>query len=251
MAFILNTCKNHVRKIKLNRPERKNAFNQHMYMDIANTLNKDAVNDDIAVTIITGTGEYFSSGNDLQNAMENSGDIEGGLKIFKGMVDAFINYPKILISVVNGPAIGIGATMPALCDIIYASNTAFFDTPFIKLGLSIEGASSFSFPQNLGKSKASEMIFLNHRLSAQEAYNFGFISEIVPHYEIEQFIENLHQHGNLSVKGIIANKKLLMANYKNSLSESSTREVNELYNSITSSNYMEQVMAFLNRKKKL
>lgn len=252
MAFILSTCKNHVRTIKFNRPGQKNALNLDMYLEIKNILNKDAVDDDIAVTIFTGAGDFFSSGNDLKALMEpKSHDVDGGLEMFSQMVESFINYPKVLIAVVNGPAIGVGATIPALCDIIYASNKAYFDTPFIKLGLCIEGGSSFTFPHNLGRSKASEMIYLNHRLSADEAHHFGLISEVVPHSQLELFIEKLHRHGNLPIKGIIVNKKLIMANYKAVLSESGRRESKALYDCVTSSEFFDQVVAFISRKSKL
>lgn len=252
MSFVAQSCKNHVKTIKFNRPERKNAINAEMYQEITNILNKDAVDDNIAVTILTGTGEYFSSGNDMKSAMESSDfDIDDKVVIFKKFVESFINYPKILIAVVNGPAVGIGATIPTLCDIIYASNTAFFDTPFVKLGLCLEGASSFTYPFNLGRSKASEMIYLNHRLSAEEAYHFGLISEVIPHSRIQQFIEKLHRHGNLSVKGIIVNKKLLMENFKKVLLESGDRESKELIKCVTSPEFLENAISFLNRKSKL
>lgn len=252
--YIIESYKNHVKTIKFNRPERKNAVNLQMYQELTNILNKDALDDNIVITIITGVGEYFSSGNDLKSAMENSvsiDDIADNVEIFKKMVNAFVNYPKILIAVVNGPAIGIGATLPSLCDIIYASNKAFFDTPFIKMGLCLEGTCSFSYPFNLGRSKASEMIFLNHRLSAEEAYKFQLISEVIPHSEIDKFIEKLHSHGNIPVKGAIVNKKLLMMNFKNILQESTDKESQELVNCVTSSEFLENVIKFLNRKSKL
>lgn len=251
---IIESCKNHVKTIKFNRPERKNAVNLQMYQELTNILNKDALDDNIIITIITGVGEYFSSGNDLKSAMENTRSIDNiteNVEIFNKMINTFINYPKILIAVVNGPAIGIGATLPTLCDIIYASNKAFFDTPFIKMGLCLEGTCSFSYPFNLGRSKASELILLNHRLSAEEAYKFGMISEVIPHTEIDNFIEKLHRHGNLPVKGVTVNKKLLMMNFKTILKESADRESEELVNCVTSSEFLENVISFLNRKSKL
>lgn len=250
-SYILQSCKNHVKTIKINRPERKNAVSSEMYEEIANILNKDATDDDILITIITGVGEYFSSGNDLKSAMTGSYKVEDFLAIFKKMVEAFIHYPKVLIAVVNGPAIGIGATLPALCDIIYASNKASFGTPFVRMGLTLEGASSFTFPFNLGRSKASEMIYLNHKLSAEEAYHFGLVSEVIPHSQLEQFIEKLHRHGNLPVKGIVDNKKLMMDNFKNILFECSDRESKQLQKSVTSPEFLEHTMAFIQKKSKL
>lgn len=70
------------------------------------------------------------------------------------MVTAFIKFPKLLIALVNGPAVGIGATILALCDVIYAAKSAYFYTPFTALGLCAEGCSSVTFPKILGTSKA-------------------------------------------------------------------------------------------------
>lgn len=249
MSFLLKSCKNHVRTIKINRPERKNALSLEMYKEITNILTKDMYDHNIVVTIITGVGEYFSSGNDMKAAIETLSDPEEKLAIFKTMVETFINYPKMLIAVVNGPAIGIGATLPALCDVVYASNKAFFDTPFVKFGLCLEGAASFTFPFILGRSKASEIIYLNHRLSAEEAYQFGLISDIIPHSQIEEFIEKLHRHGNLPVNGIILNKKLLMQHFKPILTECANRESKELYNCATSADFLERAIAFYTKSK--
>lgn len=250
MSFLFKNLKKNVRTIRFNRPERKNAMNSLMYEEMDNILRKDATDNNVVITIITGAGEYFSSGYDLKSAT-NTRSINDMLGKLSNMVETFINYPKILIAVVNGPAFGIGATLPALCDIVYASDKAFFDTPFVKLGICIEAAASFTFPVNLGRSKASEIICLNHRLSAEEAYKFGLISNIIPHSQIDNFIEMLHRHGDLPVDSVIVNKKLLMDNFKNRLIQSADREIKELNNCIKSSEFLEIVTAFVNRKNKL
>lgn len=250
MSFIKSIYKNGVRLIVINRPERKNAMCNEMYQTVREILNKDASDNKTCVTIITGEGEYFSSGNDIKSAFENTSQtVEERTETTKAMITSFINYPKLIIAVVNGPAIGIGATMAALCDIVYASNTATFDTPFVKLGLCAEGTSSFTFPFILGKSKASELLYLNHKMTAAEALQFGFISKIVPQNEIQSFIEDLHKYGKLPVESVINNKRLVMANFKDILSECNTREINQLRECVNSESFLNAVMEFLNKKK--
>lgn len=166
------------------------------------------------------------------------------------MVTAFINYPKIIISVVNGPAIGIAATTAALCDIVYASDRAIFDTPFLKLGLCCEACSSYTFPAILGRSKASEVLLLNHKLTAQEAYLFGFVSKVIPHDQLNEFIIDLHKYGSLSPNSVKLNKKLITRNFT-TLNECNNIETKALHQCVDSEEFNAAIMKFLKRRSKL
>ncbi|KAL1517356.1 hypothetical protein ABEB36_001127 [Hypothenemus hampei] len=249
------SCKNHiklffkngVRKIQFNRPENKNALNKTMYQDLTEILNKDAQNDDIVITILTGEGEYYSSGNDLKSAFNE------GLSLAepKSLIQAFIDYPKLLIAVINGPAIGIAATTATLCDIVYASDRAYFSTPFLQLGLCAEGTSSYGYPRILGRSKASECLLLNKKLSATEAYRLGFVAEIIPHNELENFIESLYQYGKLPVGAVKINKNLIMENYRDILTKVHEKEFETLEKCVDSDDFQQAVMKFIQIKSKL
>lgn len=124
---ILISVKNGVQVITLNRPKKKNAISSSMYRILTNTLREAASDDQIVVTVLTGNGAYYSSGTDLSNMGNASSEDpirEAKLSLFQ-FVEAFINFPKILIGIMNGPAIGIAATTLALCDVVYASEKAF------------------------------------------------------------------------------------------------------------------------------
>lgn len=115
--------------ITLNRPEKKNAFNREMYLELTKALNEAAENNNILITAITGSGDFYSSGNDLNNFMEvlSADNVDEQARessqMFENFINAFINFPKVLIAVVNGPCIGVAATTAAICDVIYASET--------------------------------------------------------------------------------------------------------------------------------
>lgn len=247
---ILTTIENGVRIIKINRPKKKNAMNANVYTKLAQLLNEDANNDKVSVTIITGAGEYYSSGNDIVSALQDT-DMDVSLGRVDTLIRAFIEYPKLLIAVVNGPAIGIAATTVALCDIVYASNRATFTTPFLKLGLCPEGASSFLFPRQMGRSRATEMLFFGRSLTSKEAHDCGFVAELFEHGKQDELIEKLRAYGKLSVNAVKITKRLITAGLKESLLAANEREMNGLRTCVESDDFMNNVMAFVNKTSKL
>lgn len=245
---IVITLENGVRTIKFNRPEKKNALTSEMYETVTSTLNSDAKDDKIVVTILTGEGDYYSSGNDFVNV--NPKDMEAGWKRVYNFVDAFIKYPKLLIAVVNGPAIGIAATTLALCDVVYASDRATFHTPFIKLGLCAEGCSSYLFPRIMGKSTAGEMLLLGRKLNAQEALRVNFISQVFEHNKLNEWMERLKQFGKLPVGSVKASKRLVNENLSNVLCAINKKEIETLAECVETEEFGNMLLAFMTRKQK-
>lgn len=242
------TFESGVRIIKFNRPQKKNSFTPEMYEAVTNTLNLDANNDKVVVTILTGEGDYYSSGNDFSIA--SSQDMDAAWKTVYNFVEAFILYPKLLIAVVNGPAIGIAATTLALCDVVYASDRATFHTPFIKLGLCAEGCSSYMFPRIMGKSIASEMLLMGRKLNAQEAFKANLISEVVEHNKINELIERLKQYGKLPVNSVKASKALVNKNLTDVLRTTNKNEIETLKECVQTEEFGNMLLAFMTRTKK-
>ncbi|XP_066250626.1 enoyl-CoA delta isomerase 3, peroxisomal [Euwallacea similis] len=242
-----STFRDGVRKIILNRPEKKNAFNKYMYQKLTQILKEDSQDDNVVLTIITGTGDFYSSGNDFKTNMEDVSSMDDIQKF----VEAFIEYPKIIIAVLNGPAIGIAATTLALCDIVYASDRAYLETPFVRRGLCAEGTSSFMFPRILGRSKASEALLLAKKITSQDAYRLGFISAVIPHEQLPGFIESLYQYGSLSVNTIKINKRLAMEHVKKQLLRASQMEFEQLLECIASEEFSQILGEMVKNKSKL
>lgn len=117
--------------ITFDKPEKLNSINRKGYRALGLVLREVAKDDSVTIVVITGKGDFFTSGNDLSQALDDSSDIEAQIKasnaIFKEMVSALIDCPKLTLALVNGPCIGIGATLAALCDIVWcASNVSKF-----------------------------------------------------------------------------------------------------------------------------
>uniref|UniRef100_A0A8B9PYX0 Enoyl-CoA delta isomerase 2 n=1 Tax=Apteryx owenii TaxID=8824 RepID=A0A8B9PYX0_APTOW len=219
---IIVTTKNNITKIMFNRPERKNAISHKMYREIIKAL-EEAAKDDSTIAVITGNGEYYCSGNDLNNftnvqAGETEKMAKDGAVLLKEFVAHFIDFPKPLIAVVNGPAIGISVTLLGLCDIVYASDAATFHAPFSQLGQSPEGCSSYLFPKIMGLAKANEMLLFNKKLTAAEACAQGLVTEVFPDRTFQKEVwARLKAYASLPKKSLAVSKQLLRAMEKEKL----------------------------------
>jgi len=243
-------------EIVFNRPEKRNAITTQMYKDIASAL-KEASENDTAVTILTGKGDYYSSGNDLSNFGSSvQGDLataakNGGI-LLRDFVATFIDFPKVLVAAVNGPAVGIPVTLLGLCDIVYASDKATFYTPFSLLGQSPEGCSTYTFPKIMGYSKANEMLLFNKKLSAVEAKEVGLVSEIFPNATFMDHVKKqLAFLPEVSKQSLILSKELNRRIEKETLHKVNADECDRLVERWQSADCMEAIMRFFQKKAKI
>ncbi|CAH2039587.1 unnamed protein product, partial [Iphiclides podalirius] len=181
MDTIIETTRGTVKVIRFNKPQKKNAIDGDMYLRVTKILNTAASDDEVSMVVLTGTGDFYSSGNDYSVSRP-----EGAwLQILGDFIKAFITFPKLLIAIVNGPAIGIAATTLALCDMVFASENAYFYTPFSKLQITAEGGSTLTFPRLIGQRKAAEMLLFNHKMTAKEGLESGFINRVYKPEELQ------------------------------------------------------------------
>lgn len=165
-----------VMRIGINRPKKLNAINRRMYSDLTAALLRAEQDDSVRVVLIHGSADCFTSGNDLLDFAQDppSGTDSPGFQFLTAISQA----EKPLIAAVCGPAIGIGTTMLLHCDLVYADDSAQFQTPFVNLGLCPEAASSLLLPQLAGYQRAAEMLLLGQRFDVTKAYEAGLVNEI-------------------------------------------------------------------------
>lgn len=176
--------------ISLNRPERLNAYNTKMMLELVAALDRADADDDIGCVVITGSGRAFCSGADVsaggdafarlgedpgRQALKH-GDLyrDGGgyaaLRIFESR--------KPVIAAINGAAVGIGATLTLPCDIRMASEESKFGFLFTKRGLVPEAASSWFLPRIVGISTALEWTMAGRMVPAREALDAGLVRSL-------------------------------------------------------------------------
>ncbi|XP_054841835.1 enoyl-CoA delta isomerase 2 [Eublepharis macularius] len=249
---ILVTTEEKITKIMLNRPDKKNAINLVMYGEIMQALDK-AAKDDSTLTVITGCGDYFSSGNDLNNFAENVDELmkDSGKWLAK-FIHNFVDFPKPLVAMVNGPAIGIAATLLGLCDMVYATDRATFHTPFSQLGLSPEGCSSYTFPKIMGAAKANEMLLFNKIITADEAYTKGLVTEVFADNTFQGEVwTRLKAYANFPKNSLAISKQLMRNVDKEILHAVSLQESKLLVKRFFSEECMSGLQRFFQKRSKL
>jgi 2-(1,2-epoxy-1,2-dihydrophenyl)acetyl-CoA isomerase len=168
-----------VGRITLNRPDTLNAWNEQFGLDLRQVITEDAQDDSVRSVLITGAGRAFSSGADLKQSGAGELDGDGLPNVRKRLTELYHpillgirNMPKPVIAAVNGPAVGIGASLAFACDLIWAADSAYF-------GLAPDGGSTAFVPAAVGKARAFEMALLGTRVSAPQAVDWGLINRAV------------------------------------------------------------------------
>ncbi len=183
MDEVLASQADGVLTLTLNRPAKMNAITTGMYVLLRRHLKEAA--DDFAVrcVLIKGEGANFTAGNDINDFMTHSVDVDGS-DGFNFLVDLH-NFPKPIVTIVQGRAIGIGTTMLLHCDVVVADPTAVFSMPFVSLGLVPEAGSSYLFPQLVGHQMASRIFLTGDSFNAYEALQMGLVSSVSENAAVE------------------------------------------------------------------
>ncbi|MBI3693110.1 MAG: enoyl-CoA hydratase, partial [Mycolicibacterium aromaticivorans] len=177
-----------VLSVTLNRPDSLNSLNAIMLRTLADVLEHAA--DDAAVRAVRlgGAGRGFSSGAGIsaEDQAERRPDTpDEVLQEANRAVRAIVHLPKPVVSVVHGPAAGVGVSLALACDIVLASEKAFFLLAFTKIGLMPDGGASALVAASIGRARAMKMALLAERISASDALDFGLVSEVYPADELE------------------------------------------------------------------
>ncbi len=166
-----------IRTIRMNRPEKKNALTLAMYVEMTRALREADASDAIRCVMFAGAPGAFCAGNDITDFLKAA---EGGLDP-RGLefLKALARSQKPLVAAVGGVAVGIGTTMLFHCDHVVAGADVTLSTPFLKLALIPEAASTLLAPMRMGQARAFSMLVMGHPLSAEEARDAGLVNTVV------------------------------------------------------------------------
>ena len=244
---------NKIAYITLNRPEVFNSFNREMALRLQDTLDACEVNDEVRVIVITGNGKAFCAGQDLKEV--TSPELNPGFKKileehYNPIILRIRNIEKPIIAAVNGVAAGAGANIALACDVVVASEKASFIQAFSLIGLIPDSAGTFFLPRLIGFQKASALMMLGDKVSAEEAERLGMIYKYVPSEEFQETIQKLAlKMAQMPTKALGLIKKTLNQSFTNNLEQQLSVESKYQIEAASSEDYQEGVAAFIEKRK--
>jgi 2-(1,2-epoxy-1,2-dihydrophenyl)acetyl-CoA isomerase len=179
-----------VGRITLNRPDSLNAWTEEFGRELKQVVTVDAADPAVRAVLITGAGRGFSSGADLKAGFDPHPDdgMPDLRKELHGVYHPIIAGVRLLdkpvIAAVNGPAVGIGASLAFACDLVLAAESAFFGLAFVNIGLMPDGGSTLFVPAAVGKARAFQMALLGERVPAAQALDWGLVNQVYPDAEL-------------------------------------------------------------------
>jgi 2-(1,2-epoxy-1,2-dihydrophenyl)acetyl-CoA isomerase len=251
MASIEFEIRDAVGVITLNRPEKYNAFNREMALLLQDKL-EECASKSIRAVQITGSGKAFSSGQDLEEVVAPGGpDVTMILhEHYNPVIRQIRSLDKPVVAAVNGVAAGAGANIAFCCDVVVASRSASFIQAFSKIGLIPDSGGTFILPRLIGWQRASALMMLGDKVSADEAERIGMVYKV---FDENVFAEEAWKISStlaqMPTRGLALTKQLLNNSLINSYDEQLHDEEIFQARAGQTKDYKEGVQAFLEKRK--
>ena len=237
-----------VRKIRMNRPEKKNALTLAMYEAMAGAIEDAGKTDVVKCLIIAGAPDVFCAGNDLNDfiVMARSGALGEPIVRF---LHTLARYEKPIVAAVSGAAVGVGTTMLFHCDQVIASDSAVLLTPFVSLGLLPEAGSSLIAPRLMGHTRSFSLLVMGKPLTADEARSAGIINTVVPAAELDgRALAVAREIAALPTESVIAARRLMRGSVEEIIARIDA-EVEAFKTRLASPEAQKSLAAFLDRNR--
>jgi enoyl-CoA hydratase/carnithine racemase len=237
-----------IRIIRMNRPEKKNALTQPMYAAMTEALAQAQDDDAIRCVMLAGVPGAFCAGADIGEFLESArtGALRPATVAF---LKALAHNRKPLVAAVGGLAVGIGVTLLFHCDHVVASADATFTTPFSKLALIPEAASSLLAPMRMGHARAFSMLVMGRTLSAADAKEAGIVNTIVEPVAVDDATLKAAAEIAALPAGAVAVSRALLRGRLDDVDRQIDTELTQFRERLQSDEARAAFAAFLSRKK--
>jgi 2-(1,2-epoxy-1,2-dihydrophenyl)acetyl-CoA isomerase len=240
--------------IRINRPQRLNAFAGTMREELLASLKELEADDDIRCVVITGVGRAFSTGGDItvMKQLLEDGDrdhFEHLVRTGADVVTQIDGMTKPVVAAINGVAAGAGACLALACDMRIVSENASIGFTFLRVGLHPDWGGSFFLPRLVGPSAAMEFILTGGMVSAERGERLGLFNRVVPAAELEAAARGFAGELAASPAGVTAAaKRALRQSLSATLPEVLDMEIAAQLDAFDSPDATEGITAFVNKR---
>jgi len=247
-----------VATITLNRPQMRNALNQTMYQELADTFKTIERDKAVRAVVVTGAGKGFCSGQDLSELHALTAKEISVTDVLRSGLNPIIErmhtLGKPIIAALNGVSAGAGTSLALAADLRIASDQAsMVFAAFVNIGIIPDGGATYTLTQLVGPGKALELALLadaHNRVSAQQAYELGIISRVVPDADFAAETQALAQRlANMATQAIGQTKRAIYSAANKTITEALDYEAQVQAGTFRSHDFSEGVQAFLEKRK--
>ena len=188
MGEILSEIDQGVMRLRINRPQKKNALTRAMYTELTAQLETASSDHAVRAVVISAEGSDFSAGNDILDFAQGAAELQtvelDAVPVFR-FLKALTFFEKPLIAAVRGQAVGVGVTMLLHCDLVVVADDVRLSLPFLKLGLVPEAGSTLLLPRRIGHQRAFAWMALGEVIGAEDARTLGLVNRVVATADVE------------------------------------------------------------------
>jgi enoyl-CoA hydratase len=201
------------RIVTMNRPERLNAVSEALHSALTGVWAELMRDRSARAVVLTGAGRAFSAGGDADWLAQIATDADMRWRAFDEagkLAREILRCPLPVVAAATSPAVGLGASIASLCDLVVMGEKAYFADPHTMLGVAAGDGVAATWPGAIGMHRAKEHILLGSRIKAEEAYRIGLANRVVPTEDVlHEAVALADQLGALPVYALRATKKAL------------------------------------------
>tara|TARA_R110001592_G_scaffold237306_6_gene496232 strand:- start:44341 stop:45114 length:774 start_codon:yes stop_codon:yes gene_type:complete len=256
MALVNSHIENRVAYVNLNRPKKRNALNSELVVELKNVLRDLENNEACKVIILSGEGEAFCAGADLEyletlqkNTFEENLEDSNSLK---ELFEIIYHHKKIIIAKLTGHAIAGGAGLATVCDLVYAVPECKLGYTEVRIGFIPAIVATFLL-RKVGEAAAKELLLGGHLISADEALKMGMINGVIEDKDIHELVKLKAEEICLRCSGssLTTTKALINMVQDNTISDALNKAAEMNAHSRATADCQAGISAFLNKEKKV
>ncbi|MCT9812825.1 enoyl-CoA hydratase-related protein [Acidovorax sp. Be4] len=250
--FVLTERQGATLVIRINRPERRNAFDLEVRAGLAQAIMEAKDDDSVRAVVITGSAGVFCAGGDLKSLAEAKRPIfkdRDRIRRLHTWFRELINLEKPVIAAVDGPAFGAGFNLALACDFVIATPRARFCAVFGRIGLVPDLGGFFLLPRIVGLQRAKDIVFSTREVDAQEALRLGIVLQVVEPEQLEQTAMAMaERYHSASTQALGIAKNILNRSFELDYETLAEMEANAQALALHTEYHDEAVANFLNKR---